>query len=209
MHETDIARTRRQVEKVAERAQKIAEETETISEAGFDPSTSDAILAKQQALVEELGQALADFNELSNRAETIETERINYEPSGKDLTVTHDDTAEEVTIEYTGTVDIDLADITVTQAGTEITPFNSTVTNGTSATIDASGMNDEETVTVEVVTYRQTPGQVSIKPWSDVIGSDTGPEISVTGIQLPEHNLVSDTNTLTRSVTIVATGSTV
>lgn len=209
MHETDIARTRRQVEKVAEQAQEIAEDAETISESGFDPSSSDKILAQQQQLVRELGQALADFNELTNRAETIETEAINYQPSGGDLSVTYDETKSEVSIEYTGDVDIDPDDITVTQAGAEITPFDNTVTNGTSATVDASEMDDGESVTVEVVTHRETPCQVSIKPWADITGGSAAPEISVTGIQLPEHNLVSDTKTLTRSITIGATENSV
>jgi len=209
MHETDIARTRRQIEKVAEKADEITENAEVINDSGFDASSSSSLLAKQRELVQLLGQALADFNELTNRAEVIERSRINYEPSLSDFSVTYDKKASEVAIEYTGSEDIDVSDVTVNKAESEVSVFSSTLTTGTTATVDTSDMVDGESVEVEVITYRQTPDEINLKSWNEITGSSTAPEISVTGIELPEHNLVSEMNTLTKSVTIGATESTV
>lgn len=205
MNPTDIARTRRQVEKVADAAQEITEEAETIADAGFDPSQSDTLLVKQRALVDELGQALADFNELTNRAETIETDPVQYAPARDAFVLSYDATADSVTITYQGTPDLAAADVTVSKGGTDIAPFASDpLTTGTTATIDVSGLptDGSEEVRVAWTATRQTRGQVPIKSWGAVTGTTTPPEISVTGLSLPTHNLVSDVETFERAVAI-------
>lgn len=205
MNSTDIARTRRQVEKVADAAQEILDDAETIADAGFDASTSETILVKQRDLVAELGQALADFNELTNRAETVETGTVQYEPARDAFSLSYDDAAAAVTIAYEGGPDVPAADVTVTKAGSAIDPFGSDpLTTGTTATVDVSGLptDGSEQVRVEWPADRVTPGQVAIKPWGEVTGTTSPPEISVSGLDLPTHNLVPETETFERVIRI-------
>ena len=205
MNPTDIARTRRQVEKVADAAQDIVDDAETIADAGFDPAQSETVLANQRALIEELGQALADFNELTNRAETVETGTVQYEPARDAFTLSYDATADTVAIAYEGGPDLPAADVTVTKAGTEIAAFTADpLTTGTTATVDVSGLatDGSEQVRVEWSANRVTPGQVAIKPWGEVTGTTSPPEISVAGLNLPAHNLVAETETFTRTIRI-------
>jgi len=207
MNPTDIARTRRQVEKVADAAQDIVDDAETIADAGFEPAQSEAVLANQRALVDELAQALADFNELTNRAETVETASVQYEPARDAFTLSYDETADTVTIAYEGGPDLAAADVTVTKAGTEIAPFTADpLTTGTSTTVDVSGLATDGSaqVRVEWAATRVTPGQVALKPWGEVTGTTSPPEISVSGLDLPSDNLVPDAEMFTRGVTIGA-----
>ena len=55
---------------------------------------------------------------------------------------------------------------------------------------------------VEWPATRVTPDQVAIKPWSEVTGSTDAPEITVSGLDLPSHNLVPDRETFATGVTI-------
>jgi len=201
MNSTDIARTRRQVETVANRAQDIVDDAETIADAGFDPSASADVLDAQRALIAELGQALADFNELTNRAETVER-TVAYAPGRDAFAVTYDETTAAVTVEYTGTPDIDAADITVTVGTAARDVFSGTVSTGTTATVDVTDASDGDRVVVEWPATRVTPDQVAIKPWGEVTGSTDAPEITVSGLDLPSHNLVPDRETFATGVTI-------
>ena len=196
MHETDIARTRRQVERVAEQAQDIVDEVETVSDAGFDPAQSQTIQQKQKVLIEELGQALADFNELVNRAETVETGSVEYEVSGSDIDLTHNETDDVVSIDYSGSVDLDPANVTVEVGGSVVDVFSSTITAGTTETVDVSGLSDGDEVVVSVETERVIPKQHQIKSWADLIGSDNAPEVSVSNIQMPNHDLIEPIRTV-------------
>lgn len=201
MNSTDIARTRRQVETVANRAQDIVDDAETIADAGFDPSASADVLKAQRALIAELGQALADFNELTNRAETVER-TVAYAPGRDAFAVAYDETTAAVTVEYTGTPDIDAADITVTVGTAARDVFSGTVSTGTTATVDVTDASDGDRVVVEWPATRVTPDQVAIKPWGEVTGSTDAPEITVSGLDLPSHNLVPDRETFATGVTI-------
>ena len=202
MHETDIRRTRRQVERVAEQAQDIVNEVETVSDAGFDPAQSQTIQQKQKALIEELGQALADFNELVSRAETVEAGPVEYEVSGSDIDLTHDETNGVVTIDYSGSVDLDPANVTVEVGGSVVDVFSSTITAGTSATVDVSGLSDGDEVVVSVETERVTPKQQQIKSWADLIGSDVAPEVDVSNLQMPDHGLIEPKKTVENRLVI-------
>jgi hypothetical protein len=205
MNPTDIARTRRQVEQVADAAQEIIDDAETIADAGFDPAQSETILVKQRALVDELAQALADFNELTNRAETVETGRVAYEPARDAFDLVYDETNATVTITYQGTPDLAVADLTVTKAGTDVTPYgDGPLTTGATGVVDVSGLatDGSEQVRVSWTAARVTPEQVAIKPWGDVTGTTSPPEISVSGLDLPSDNLVPETETFTRTIRI-------
>ena len=202
MHSTDIARTRRQVERVAEAAQDIVDDAETVDDAGFDASQSERILEQQQALVQELGQALADFNELVSRAESIER-TIEYEPASDAFEVTHDAETSEVTITYRGSADLPASDATVTVAGSETDPWAAeTLTTDTVATIDVSGLADGDRVVVSWTGSRVTPEQIGLKPWDSITGTTSAPEIDAAGLTLPDHNLTEATSTFERGVTI-------
>ena len=201
MNSTDIARTRRQVEKVANRAKEIVDDSETIADAGFDPSSSAEVLEAQRALIAELGQALADFNELTNRAETIER-TVEYAPGRDAFDITYDETNAAVAVEYTGAPDIDAANITVTAGTAPREVFSGTVSTGTTATLDVTDLSDGDRVVVEWPATRVTPDQVAIKPWGEVTGSTDAPEITVSGLDLPSHNLVPDRETFATGITI-------
>jgi len=204
MHSTDIARTRRQVERVAEAAQDIVDDAETVDDAGFDASQSERILEQQQALVQALGQALADFNELVSRAESVER-TIEYSPGSDAFEATHDAEASEVTITYRGSADLPASDATVTVAGSETDPWPAeTLTTDTAATIDVSGLADGDRVVVSWTGARVTPEQIAIKSWDSITGSASAPEIDAAGLTLPEHNLIEATSTFERGVTIGA-----
>lgn len=203
MHETDIARTRRRVEQVADRADELVETADTITEAGYDPATADSVVEIQRQLVADLAQALADFNELTNRAETVELGRVEYAPGAAALDITHDETAGEVTLAYQGDATVAAADVTVTVAGSEATPFGGDVAPGDTATIDVSGLADGDRVEWTVVGDRVTPASHAVGSWADVTGGTT-PEISVSGIDLPDHDLVADRQAATVGVTIGA-----
>lgn len=205
MHETDIARTRRQVERVADTAQEIIDDAETVADAGFDASQSDRVLEQQQALVAELGQALADFNELVSRAETIER-TIAYEPAADAFAVVENVEASEVTITYRGSADLAASDVTVTVAGSVTDPWPAdTLTTDTKATIDVSGLADGDRVSVEWSGTRVTPERISIKSWDEITGSTSAPQIDASGLSLPEHNLTEPSSTFERAVTIGST----
>lgn len=204
MHSTDIARTRRQVERVAEAAQEVVDDAETVDDAGFDASQSERILEQQQALVQELGQALADFNALVSRAETVER-TIEYEPGSDAFEVTHDAETSEVTITYRGSAELPAGDVAVTVAGSETDPWPSeTLTTDTAATVDVSGLADGDRVVVSWTGSRVRPEQITIKPWDSITGSASAPEIDAAGLTLPEHNLTEATSTFERGVTIGA-----
>lgn len=197
MHESDIARTRNQVGKVADKAQAIVDEVETLETSGFTPTDSQTLQAKQQALVSELAQALADFNELTNRAEVVETESITYAPASV-FTFQHDADTQTLTIEYTGAVE--LTDATVTKAGTDITPFSLPLTGGETATVDTSTLTKGDSVTVTYPSTRQkTP--IPIGSWEEITGQPAAPEIQIGGIELPSHNLVAETKDQTDTYT--------
>jgi len=202
MHETDIARTRRQVERVAEAAQDIVDDAETVADAGFDASQSERILEQQQALVGDLAQALADFNALVDRAESIER-TIAYEPSRDAFDVTEDVEASEVAITYRGSGDLDASDVTVTVAGSVTDPWPAdTLTSGMTATIDISALAEGDRVVVEWSGTRVTPERISIKSWDEITGTTSAPQIDASGLSLPEHNLIEASSTFERAVTI-------
>jgi len=202
MHKIDIERTRRQVERVADKAQEIVELVETVSDAGYDVSGNKKVTQKQSELVDELAQALSDFNELTNRAETVELNDISYSPSYSDVSLTHDSDNKEVTIEYTGSKTISLSDVTVLKAGSEITPFSSELTNGSSVSIDVSGLSDGDSVSITLPQERTISNEKNLSFWNDLIGSSQSPEIQIGDMTLPEHNLVDSTSELTQSITI-------
>ena len=202
MHKTDIQRTRRQAEKVADSAEEIVEMTETISDAGYDISNNEKVLEKQKQLAEELAQALSDFNELTNRAETIELSDLVYKPSASDLNLSHDKEKSEVSIEYTGSRSISVSDVDVIKAGSSISPFSNELTNGDSVTIDVSQMNNGEKVIVSIPQVRETPEQKTLHSWDKIIGTTKSPSIKMGEHPLPEHSLIEDSSTLTKSVTI-------
>jgi len=194
MHETDIARTRNQVNKVADKAQAVVDEVDALTEAGFDPTQSNSLARKQEELVVELAQAIADFNELTNRAETVELEPVTYAPQNA-FEFTHDTEADTVTITYTGTVD--LADVKVEKAGTEITPFSLPLSKDGSVAVDISTLADGETITITYESTRDvTP--VPITPWDRLTG-DTAPEITLSGVDVPAHQLIPETRTQTET----------
>jgi archaellum component FlaF (FlaF/FlaG flagellin family) len=202
MHKTDIQRTRRQVEKVADSAEEIVEITETISDAGYDVADNQKILEKQKKLVEELAQALSDFNELTKRAETVEISDIIYNPSANDLELVHDKENSEVDITYNGSKEIPVSDISITKSGKSISPFSNSLTNGDSATIDVSQMADGEQIVVSLPQTRKRPNQKLLNSWNKIIGTTESPSVSMGDYPLPEHNLVEESSTLTKSITI-------
>ena len=202
MHKTDIQRTRRQVEKVADSAEEIVEMTETISDAGYDISNNEKVLENQKQLVEELAQALSDFNELTNRAEAIELSNLIYKPSASDLSLSHDKENSKVSIEYTGSRSISASDVDVIKAGSSISPFSDDLSGSDSVTIDVSQMNDGEKVIVSIPQVRETPEQKTLHSWDKIIGTTKPPSINMGEYPLPEHNLVEESSTLTKSITI-------
>lgn len=211
MHTTDIERMRVQIRRTADKAEEIIEDGDTIGDAGFDPSQSDKVLEKQRELVEELGQSLADFNELLNRAEHVESDRIEYSPASGSLSVSYDESTDEVTIEYTGSTTVPNSDITVTEAGKEISPFNGEdLTTDTNVTIDVSALSDGDEVSVEMPQNRVKTGH-DIRSWEEILGQQgaTAPSIDSGDIQMPEHNLTKNTRTLSRSAIVGQTDSTV
>lgn len=203
MHKKDIERLRAQIRRVADQAAEIIEDAHTVGDAGFDPSQSKNILQQQQALTEELAQALADFNELTSRAERVESDTIRYEPTSDSLNVSYDSANNQVTVAYTGSATVPQSDITVLRAGSEITPFGGDVTSGASVTIDVSSLSDGDSVTVKMSQQRVQTGY-KIRPWEDILGSSnaTAPQINIESVKLPDHNLTPETRTLTRNVTI-------
>lgn len=203
MHTTDIQRLRVQIRRVADKADEIIEEADTIGDAGFDPSQSETILQKQQELTTELAQAVSDFNELTSRAERVESDRIQYKPASDSLSVSHDSKNSTVTIDYSGAVTVPQSEVTVTKAGTEITPFGGDVSSGASVSIDVSGLSEGDSVSVEMVQHRIQTGY-QIRPWEEILGQTdaTAPTIDAGSLTLPEHNLTQDTQTLTRTVTL-------
>lgn len=194
MHKTDVERMRRQVERVADTADEILDDTETIGEAGYDPSQSQKILEKQQELLDELSQALADFNELTNRAESVETE-FSYSPDIGQLTASYDSDTDEVTFEWTGETTIPAADLTLVEDGVESAVANDLTTSDT-ITVDTSGYDDGTEIRLNVTVYRDDVSY-PIKPWEDVIGKQGAgaPEITLNGMQLPEHQLTDQQTT--------------
>lgn len=204
MHTTDIERMRAQIRRTASKAEEIIEEADTIGDAGFDPSESDTILQQQRELLEEVAQSLSDFDELLNRAERVESDRIEYSPSPESVSVEYDEEADDVTIEYTGEEAIPNGDMTVMEADTEISPFGGRdVAPDESVTVDVSELDDDDEVTVEVTQHRVLTGH-EIKPWGEVLGEDnaTAPDVDSGSLELPEHNLTEDTQTFSRQTVV-------
>lgn len=208
MHTTDIERIRAQVRRVADKADEIIEHADAVGDAGFDPAKSDKILVRQQELSNEVAQTLADFNNLMKCADCVESDRIQYEPERQALSVTHDSSNSIVNIEYTGSVTVPEKEITVTKAGTEVTPFSGDVTSGATASIDVSGLADKDEVAVEVTQHRiKTEHQ--IRSWDEVleVSGATAPSVDAGGMTLPEHNLTKDTKTMSDRIVIGSTQS--
>jgi len=203
MNKTDIERIRAQIRRTLDEAEELVEDADTIGDAGFTPSNSDEVLQKQRDLTEDVGQVLADFNELLARANTADNDRREYAPSRSEFSVTEDTKNNEVTISYSGSKTVPLSELTVTKAGSEITPFGSDLTGGESAVIDVSGLSDGDTVSVEF-TQHNVDNSYALRSWDEVLGQAdaVAPSVSSGSLTLPEHQLTEMSRTVTVSETI-------
>lgn len=209
MHTRDIERLRAQVRRVANLTEEIIDDADTIGEAGFDPSQSEKVLDKQQEMVTELSQAFADFDELMNRAEYVDSGDVEYEPSGTSLSVSYDDDTDEVTVEYTGGVTVKEKDISVLEEAAELDMFNGALSPDTTVTQDVSGLNNGDEFVVEITQHRVEGSRHNIRSWDEILAKKNAgpPSVSPGGIKLPEHNLTKETQSLTRRTTIDRTSS--
>jgi len=203
MNKTDIERMRAQIRRALDEAEELVENADTIGDAGFTPSNSDTVLQKQRELTEDVGQVLADFNELLARADKADNDRREYAPSRGKFSVTEDTTNDEVTISYSGSTVVPRSELTVTKAGSEITPFGSDLTGGESATIDVSGLSDGDTVSV-AFTQHTVDNSYALRSWDEVLGEPgaVAPSVDSGSLTLPEHELTEISRTVTVSETI-------
>lgn len=200
MNKTDIERIRAQLRRTLDEAEELVEDADTIGDAGFTPSNSDEVLQKQRDLTEDVGQVLADFNELLARANKADNDRREYSPSRSEFSVTEDTKNNEVTISYSGSKTIPLSELTITKAGSEITPFGSDLTGGESATIDVSGLSDGDSVEVTFTQYN-VDNSYALRSWDEVLGQTgaVAPSVSSGSLTLPEHQLTKMSRTVTVS----------
>ena len=206
MNKTDIERMRAQIRRTLDEAEELVEDADTIGDAGFSPSNSDEVLEKQRDLTEDVGQVLADFNELLTRADKADADNREYAPTRSDFTLTEDTETSEVTISYNGEETIPLDELTVTKGGSEITPFDSDLSGGESATVDVSGLSDGDSVEVTFTQYN-VDNSYALRSWSEVLGEAdaVAPSVNSGSLTLPEHQLTEMSRTVTVSETIGST----
>lgn len=203
MNKTDIERMRAQLRRTLDKAEELVEDADTIGEAGFSPSNSNEVLQKQRDLTKDVGQVLADFNELLSRANKADNDRREYAPSQNEFSITEDTENSEVTISYSGSKTVSLSELTVTKAGSKITPFASDLTGGESSTIDVSGLSEGDLVKVEF-TQHNVDNSYALRSWDEVLGREdsVAPSVSSGSLTLPEHQLTEMSRTVTVSETI-------
>jgi hypothetical protein len=104
--------------------------------------------------------------------------------------VTYDESSEEVTIEYSGDETVPSDEITVTVGESEVTPFDTDLTTGDSATIDVSGESDGTQIEASIVQYR-VDNSHSLHSWDSIMGVQdaTPPSVSSGSLQMPDHQL--------------------
>ena len=206
MNKTDIERMRAQLRRTLDEAEELVEDADTIGEAGFSPSNSTNVLQKQRDLTEDVGQVLADFNELLARANKADNNTREYAPTRDNFSIVEDTTNNEITISYNGSETVPLTELTVTKAGSEITPFSSDLNGGESAIIDVSGLSDGDLVEVEF-TQHNVDNTYPLRSWDEVLGQTdaVAPSVSSGSLTLPDHQLTKMSRTVTVSETIGTT----
>ncbi|SFS63258.1 hypothetical protein [Halostagnicola kamekurae] len=206
MRTQDIERTAAQLRRVTRQAEQIVDEARTIDDAGFDVSSAAKILEQQQELADDLAQAMANYNALLARANSVAPEQQTWIPGRDAFALTHDESSTDVEIAYSAPESIDAADVVVTLDGQEIDPFaTETIADGDTATVDVSGA---EELVVEWTAEEDRLDEIDLRDWTEILDdaeADT-PEFKCSTMELPEHDLSSTARTFSTSLDVSTEG---
>jgi hypothetical protein len=189
MKEIDIERTEASIREVADIAEQIVVEAQTVDENGFDAANSPKIQEKQSELLSQLAQAATNVDELLSRSQYVETDGRSYLPprDAVELTTNSDDT--EVTI--TNTTD---SVFTITVYKNETKEYNKTLGSDTPQTISVT---DGDTVTVEWDSSEDLSDKIELQTLTQE------PYVSIEGIDnTPEHELPKRSRTFSHTTTV-------
>ena len=192
MRTQDIERLEADARRTARAAKQLIDSVETISDAGFDPTESDSVQAKQHELASEFGQLVVDVAAATDRFDTVRANRPEWSPGHDAVSLEYDDETETVAISYHGDDDITLAveidgepdsDLTLASGDTETVPV--TDAEQLSVSWQASDVAD----------------RVELTPWDTI----TDVQLSVEGDDLPDARFQGDTRELSKSIRTTAT----
>lgn len=178
MYEIDAERLAAQAQRIHRQALDLIDDAEVLDENDVDTTTATSLGEKQAKLQDEMEKAIANFSVALERSDSV-TRRPEYQPSGSDFSFTHDETAGEVTITYSGSVDLASEDYSVTLADSDASAFTGTIVSGDTATVDVSGAASEDVLEVSF-TAAETSGKAQLPNASRAPVSKTN---------LPAHSL--------------------
>jgi len=151
MYEADIERLVAQAQRIERLGMEVLDDAETLDENGADTSTATELGNKQTNLQDELEQTILDFEAALESSDGV-GRGPKYEPGGNAFTITWDSSSETATIEYSGSIDLNNQNITVTVAGSEQSNmFSDPTSTGETETIDTSGLSSNDRISVSWV----------------------------------------------------------